>query len=218
MSTKYLFAAMTARTDDPVAKLILIYLADAANEKGYCWPSHSTIAAGCECSVATVKRKIEDLIVMGYIDYQSRSQKGFKTSNKYEMIDPEHIKTNGKPKIAQSEPSSPTIAQPELTDSSHRAIEPINTLSNTLSKGFKRPTLDDVKSYCAENGYGFDAEVFINYYQSNGWKVGRASMKCWKSACTNWQKRERPKQSSRGSASTKATTLEQDLNDTSWAH
>jgi len=35
---------MKARTDNPATKLVLIYLADSANDKGKCWPSISTIA------------------------------------------------------------------------------------------------------------------------------------------------------------------------------
>ena len=31
--------------------------------------------------------------------------------------------------------------------------------------------------------------MFFNYYESNGWKVGRNPMKCWKSAARNWLKR-----------------------------
>jgi len=69
---------MKARTDNPATKLVLIYLADSANDKGKCWPSISTIAKGCECSARTVSRKLEELIVMGFIDWENRSNKGFK--------------------------------------------------------------------------------------------------------------------------------------------
>ena len=39
------------------------------------------------------------------------------------------------------------------------------------------------------NGYTFDAEAFWNFYESNGWYVGRRKMKSWQSACVTWQKR-----------------------------
>jgi hypothetical protein len=31
-----------------------------------------------------------------------------------------------------------------------------------------------------------EAEKFVNYYTSNGWKVGKNSMKSWGAAANNW--------------------------------
>jgi len=59
------------------------------------------------------------------------------------------------------------------------------------NKKFTPPTLDEVRSYVAENGYTFDPEAFHAYYTTTGWKVGgKAPMKDWRSACVTWQKRE----------------------------
>lgn len=59
----------------------------------------------------------------------------------------------------------------------------------TLKK-FKKPTSKEVNKYFKELGDLFDnSSIFYDYYESNGWKVGRNSMKCWKSASRNWLKR-----------------------------
>lgn len=47
---------------------------------------------------------------------------------------------------------------------------------------FTRPTLDEVKAFISENGYRVDADRFMAYYESNGWKVGRNPMKDWRAA------------------------------------
>ena len=57
-----------------------------------------------------------------------------------------------------------------------------------VSKGFKKPTLDEVKAYCRERNNSVDPEKFYNYYESNGWKVGKNPMKNWKSAVITWEK------------------------------
>ena len=57
-------------------------------------------------------------------------------------------------------------------------------------KRFVAPTLEELKAYISEKGYTFDAERFLNYYESNGWRVGKNPMKSWKSACANWQARQ----------------------------
>ena len=56
---------------------------------------------------------------------------------------------------------------------------------------FVKPTLEEVAAYMREKGYAVDAEAFWNYYESNGWRVGRSAMKSWKSACVTWQRQER---------------------------
>lgn len=56
------------------------------------------------------------------------------------------------------------------------------------SKKHKKPTLEEVKEYCLERNNNVDAELFINYYESNGWKVGRNSMKDWKACVRTWER------------------------------
>lgn len=55
---------------------------------------------------------------------------------------------------------------------------------------FTKPTLEEITTYCTEKGYTFDPFIFYNYYESNGWMVGKNHMKNWKSALSNWQKRQ----------------------------
>ena len=60
---------------------------------------------------------------------------------------------------------------------------------------FVKPTLAEVAAYIAEKHYPFDAEEFWNFYESNGWRVGRNPMKSWKAACVTWKKsRDRDKE------------------------
>ena len=56
---------------------------------------------------------------------------------------------------------------------------------------FVKPTLEEVEAYIAEKGYCVNAQQFIDYYTSNGWKVGRNPMKDWKAAVRTWETKER---------------------------
>ena len=58
------------------------------------------------------------------------------------------------------------------------------------SSRFIPPTVSDVRAYCLETKRPINADAFINYYQSNGWKVGRNPMKDWKAAVRNWYQRD----------------------------
>ena len=61
--------------------------------------------------------------------------------------------------------------------------------NNIKEKKFKKPSIDEVKEYCTSRNNNIDAEHFIDYYNSNGWKVGKNSMKDWKAAVRTWERR-----------------------------
>ena len=57
-------------------------------------------------------------------------------------------------------------------------------------KKFARPSVQEVIAFITENNLNVNAQAFIDYYESNGWKVGKNSMKDWKATCRNWSRRE----------------------------
>lgn len=61
--------------------------------------------------------------------------------------------------------------------------------TNSKSKVFIPPTVDEVKAYCLERGNSVDAEQFVDFYTSKGWKVGKDKMKDWKACVRTWEKR-----------------------------
>lgn len=68
-------------------------------------------------------------------------------------------------------------------------IEEVNSkVKKKSASRFTPPTLEEVKAYCLERGNNVDAERFIDYYTSNGWKVGKNSMKDWKAAVRTWER------------------------------
>lgn len=60
-----------------------------------------------------------------------------------------------------------------------------------------RPTLEEVREYCKQRGNSIDAEQFIAFYESKGWKVGGSPMKSWKAAVITWEKREKEREKER---------------------
>ena len=58
------------------------------------------------------------------------------------------------------------------------------------TRRFKPPTLQEVEAYCQEKGLCINPEIFVDYYEGNGWKVGKNPMKSWKATLRNWDRRE----------------------------
>lgn len=86
------------------------------------------------------------------------------------------------------------------SDNFVRPIPVTNTVTNTVTnlpskeskpKKFTPPTQQQVEDYCFEKGYSIDAAYFIDYYTSNGWRVGKNSMKDWRATVRNWARREK---------------------------
>ena len=62
---------------------------------------------------------------------------------------------------------------------------------NIKRKKFIKPTVEEIKEYCLERKNNIDAEHFIDYYESNGWKIGKNPMKDWKATIRTWEKRNK---------------------------
>lgn len=58
-------------------------------------------------------------------------------------------------------------------------------------KRFVKPTLAEVQAYCSSRKNNIDAQHFIDFYTSKGWKVGNQPMKDWKAAVRTWEGRRK---------------------------
>jgi len=79
------------------------------------------------------------------------------------------------------------------TDNTNINITNTNLTDGNKKKRFKKPTLDEVKDYCILRKNNIDAEAFIDFYESKGWKIGKEIMKDWKAAVRNWERRNKEK-------------------------
>ena len=68
----------------------------------------------------------------------------------------------------------------------------VNNVNNVIKKSarFTKPTLQELQDYCVQKNLSVDCNNFINHYESNGWKVGRNSMKSWQAALSQWSSRD----------------------------
>ena len=65
-------------------------------------------------------------------------------------------------------------------------------------KNFVKPTVEEIAAYCKEKKYTVNAQQFFNYYESNGWKIGRNAMKSWQAAVQNWNTRDKANKKATG--------------------
>ena len=56
---------------------------------------------------------------------------------------------------------------------------------------FKKPTVEEVRTFIQENNYHVNPNDFVNFYESKGWLVGKSPMKDWKAAVRTWESKEK---------------------------
>ena len=75
-----------------------------------------------------------------------------------------------------------SISNTETQDADASTAQPKATPAHT----FRKPTVQEVAAYADEIGSAVDPHAFWNYYESNGWKVGRNAMKDWRATVRRW--------------------------------
>lgn len=127
--------AMGVKVGNSLRKLVLIKLADNANDKGECWPSYQHIADQCECSKSAVRNHIDALEEMGLLKRENRvgvnNGKG-NTSNVY------YLNLDATPMPLKSTGVCHEIAPPMPSDGTplchQMAPEPVTLLNQSLNQ------------------------------------------------------------------------------------
>lgn len=101
-----------------------------------------------------------------------------------------------KPTVTHGNPGRPTPTQAEAeadadTETDKEAIGDKADKPPSRHR-FSPPTVDEVRVYCTEKGYTVDPARFVDYYTSNGWRVGKNPMKDWKAAVRTWNRKDHP--------------------------
>ena len=103
-------------------------------------------------------------------------------AKKSKYPDPEVI-CNHLQSIASKCPRNPIQSESNPNTNASNAAAPTRAR-------FVKPSVEEVATYCREKGYGIDAQHFVDYYDSNGWKVGKNPMQDWKATVRSWARRD----------------------------
>lgn len=111
----------------------------------------------------------------------------------------ESDRTNVLTNVRQISDKTPPEIEIEIELEKDIEIEKDSSAKSTTTKRkrFEKPTLSQIEQYCIERNNTVNAEQFFDYYESNGWKVGKNSMKDWKAAVRTWERSEYRKPNSK---------------------
>ncbi|CWX23075.1 Uncharacterised protein [Haemophilus influenzae] len=113
---------MNCKVGNPARKLVLLKLADNANDDGICFPSYQYIADKCEMSKRSAISHIDDLIKMGLVTKKARKNKDGSSANLYLL----HLEQGSeKSALGGSEKFAPITSH---------SLEPVNEPKKTTQK------------------------------------------------------------------------------------
>lgn len=157
------------------------------------------LAAGTALSERQVRVSLEHLKMTGEV-----TSKAYPKYRVITIVRYDDYQSNDRQNDRQmtGETSAKRQADDSLDVSKYRNIEQIEEDRNidppTVERSAKRftpPTQEEIESFCREQGLSVDAGRFVDYYNANGWMIGRSHMKDWKATVRNWARRdqERPR-------------------------
>ncbi|UCX03551.1 helix-turn-helix domain-containing protein [Shewanella glacialimarina] len=149
MSMELMVKAMKAKVGNPLRKLVLLKLADNANDQGECWPSYQYIADQCEIGHSTVRKHIGELVKAGFVSVQHRKGPKGSSTNVYTIsichdIAPSTLPDSTHKMLPDSRgvpPDSRPPMSPDSTGISH-SLEPVNESLKDLVTTSKKLALD----------------------------------------------------------------------------
>ena len=124
--------ALKLKVGNSTRKLVLVKLADNANDEGECFPSYQYIADHCEVSRRSVISHIEELIKMGLVEKKSRKNQDGSSSNLYIL----RFEKGGEKTSLPSEKISPPSENGSLPPSEN--ISPIT--NHTINQSINHNT------------------------------------------------------------------------------
>ena len=156
--------------------------------RGSLWTSVARISAETDMSEKTIRNWLKK--------FEDAGQITVKGANKGTLISVVNYakyqdRTDGKGKQITEQVTEQTTEQVTEQVTNIRTKKQRNKETNI--ERFVKPTLEQVQKYITEKGFEVDAQRFMDYYDSNGWKVGRNPMKSWEKTVNNWARNEKPK-------------------------
>ena len=152
------------------------------------------LAAWLNCSEVTARKHLHTLEQKGLIVSERGTREGVPFC--YYQVVENHI-----PKILEGTPQNLSGYPTKSLGYTPKNLMVDNNIDNNIDinnppyppkRGFVAPAEEEVKAYCKEKGYTHvDAEAFIAFYQSKGWKIGTSPMKDWRAAVVTWEKRHK---------------------------
>ena len=208
----------------PLDKIVLMAIADHADDDGYAWPGMKRIAEKCSMEKRTVQRHVEKLQEQQLLKVESRQRHdGSSSSNGYTVV----MNGTNREGVAESHPPMSGMTPPHGTDDTPLTViepsEETTTTTLTLEEVFNEPewlrTLAEVEQPDHEQRiriirWARNHEVAVltqvAYSAAEGWAKYKTKNKSLYNTFMNWVNMQEKRDSERGAPVGVLTRSQQD--------
>ena len=172
------------------ARCLLLFLLSCSDDFDF---SIRGLASLLNTSIGSISYRVQELQRAGYIKMSQGRSKGKFTSYTWDVFE---TPCSELPNTATPNTGSTEHGYTEYGKTEHIRNINIKEISNERKikkvpkkvSRFIKPSVEEIREYCTERNNQVDPQRFYDYYESNGWKVGKNPMKDWKAAVRTWER------------------------------
>lgn len=83
--------------------------------------------------------------------------------------------------------------KPDIHKPNYFSQQKKQQFSNHFHNLFKKPSLQEIKTYCVDRKNNIEPSIFYDFYESVGWMIGNRKMYDWKATIRIWEYRNKQK-------------------------
>lgn len=180
---RYSQTGETTETDNPALAVIFSIWRDMIDADGERYQAR--VEAARKAINARWHSNSDDTNVYERIRTNTDAYEPIRTdTDAYEAIRSHTDDTNYQPSTINRQPST-------VNDQPSKGENATRGKPRTPAPRFSPPTVEEVRAYCTERGNQIDAQHFVDFYASKGWRVGNQPMKDWRACVRTWEQRDR---------------------------
>jgi hypothetical protein len=177
-------------------KILCAHISTLQRKFGYCYASNNYFSKVTGVHKNTISKRINKIKSLGLLEvvmvYEDGSNNIDKRLMKLKEIDKPINHTVDTLKPNEVHPINHTIDTPINRTVKDNIINTNINKPNNKREG-KPSSLEEVEEYFKFKKFDLKEAInFFEYYESNGWKVGKNPMKKWKLAANRWVRNARP--------------------------
>lgn len=138
-----------------------------------CFAGNEYLAEFCQCSERKISDAVAKLIDIGYI---------------------ETARFDGRRRILRVRVAKNARQSRKKCDAESQKVRGSysrNNIGNNIKNNNNKPSVEEIRDYCAERKNNINADEFFDYYESVGWMVGKKKMTDWRAAVRTWERNKK---------------------------
>ena len=148
--------------------------------------SRKSISSKFNISESKVQRVLKMLEIEQQIEQQTNSKHRLVTIVNWGLYQDTDKKNNKSEQQDEQQLNNNRTTTEQQLNTNNNGINGFN-VNNANKKNTIPPKSEWVRDYCEDRNNGITADEFINFYDSNGWMIGKTKMKNWQASIRTWE-------------------------------